>query len=229
MRRGATLVLALLAVGCAERGPATPESRGRAVFAAYDCKRCHRVGYEGGDTGPDLTFVGFRKSPEFLALWLKDPSAWQPNTLMPNFRLGDAAREDLAAYLATLDGQAYRGPKGAPWDAAGFGSDPLKRGMEVYRRAGCVTCHGVGGKGGYKNLNAIGGLVPAVDKVAQGFSREELVKRISDGVAHPVKADPSGPEPLLKMPAWGRALRPDEVEAVADYLLSLAPASHEEW
>ena len=229
MRRGATLVLVLFAFGCAERGPATPVSRGRGVFAAYDCKRCHRIGYEGGDTGPDLTFVGFRKSPEFLALWLKDPAAWQPNTLMPNFRLGDEARVDLAAYLATLDGQAYRGVRGAPWDSAELKGNPVKRGEEVYRRVGCVTCHGAGGKGGYANLNAIGGLVPAVDKAGQGFSRDELVRRISDGVAHPVKADPSGPEPMLTMPAWKAVLKPDEVEAVADYLLSLTPESQEQW
>ncbi|TBR25533.1 c-type cytochrome [bacterium] len=224
MKHGA-LALAVFAAACAKGGPSTPESRGRGVYATYDCKRCHRIGAEGGDTGPDLTFVGFRKSPEFLALWLKDPAAWQPNTLMPNFKLNDEARGQLAAHLGTLKGEAYRGAGGAPWDKV----EPAKRGAEIYRRAGCVTCHGEGGKGGYTNLNAIGGKVPAVEKAREGFSREELVKRISDGVAHPVKADPAGPEPLLKMPPWKEALKADEIEAVADYVLSLAPASKEDW
>lgn len=223
------LVLAALSAACGPSGPATPESRGRGVYAAYDCKRCHRVGYDGGDTGPDLTFVGFRKSAEFLDAWLRDPAAWQPNTLMPNFRLGDGPRADLAAYLATLKGEAYRAGPGAPWDSFGFKGNALKRGAAVYARAGCVTCHGAGGKGGYRNNNAIGGLVPAVEKAAQGFSREELVKRISDGVAHPVKADPAGAEPMLRMPAWKEVLSPDEIEAVADYVLSLAPPSKEDW
>jgi len=215
----------LLAAGCAPNGPSTPESKGRGVYASYDCKRCHRIGSEGGDTGPDLTFVGFRKSPEFLALWLKDPTAWQPNTLMPNFHLNDEARAQLAAYLGTLKGEAYRGPGGAPWQKA----EPVKRGAEIYRRVGCVTCHGEGGKGGYANNNAVGGKVPAVEKAREGFSRAELVRRIADGVAHPVKAAPAGPEPLLKMPAWKDALTPDEIEAVADYVLSLAPPSKDDW
>lgn len=215
-----TLALAVLSTACAPRGPATPAQKGRGVYAAYDCKRCHRIGAEGGDTGPDLTFVGFRKSPEFLAVWLKDPSAWQPNTLMPNFQLNDEARGHLAAYLGTLKGEGYR-----PWDSL----EPAKRGAEIYRRVGCVTCHGEGGKGGYANNNAVGGKVPAVAKAREGFSRAELVKRIADGVAHPGKADPAGPEPLLTMPAWKAVLKPGELEAVADYVLSLAPPSKQDW
>ena len=218
--RFAALALAFLAAACAKGGPSAPEQKGRGVYAAYDCKRCHRIGAEGGDTGPDLTFAGFRKSPEFLAVWLKDPAAWQPNTLMPNFSLSEEARGQLAAYLGALKGEGYR-----PWDSL----EPAKRGAEIYRRAGCVTCHGEGGKGGYTNLNAIGGRVPAVAKAREGFTREELIKRIADGVAHPVKADPAGPEPLLKMPSWKEALKPSEIEAVADYVLSLAPPSKEDW
>lgn len=227
--RCVALALAVFSAACAKGGPSTPESKGRGVYAVYDCKRCHRIGAEGGDTGPDLTFVGFRKSPEFLALWLKDPAAWQPNTLMPNFSLSDEARGQLAAYLGTLKGDAHRGAAGAPWDRAELKGDALKRGAEIYRRAGCVTCHGEGGKGGYVNLNAIGGKVPAVEKAREGFSREELIRRIADGVAHPVKADPAGPEPLLKMPPWKQALKTDEIEAVADYVLSLAPPAKEDW
>jgi len=224
MRR-LTFAAVVFSAACAPSGPSTPESKGRGVYAVYDCKRCHRVGAEGGDTGPDLTFVGFRKSPEFLALWLKDPAAWQPNTLMPKFSLNDEARAELAAYLGTLKGQAYRGSDGAPWD----GAPAEKKGAEIYRRAGCVTCHGEGGKGGYRNNNAVGGLVPAVEKAREGFSKAELVKRISDGVAHPQKADPAGAEPMLRMPAWKEALTPAEIDAVADYLLSLAPPSKEDW
>ena len=218
--RFAALALAFLAAACAKGGPSAPEQKGRGVYAAYDCKRCHRVGTEGGDTGPDLTFVGFRKSPEFLALWLKDPAAWQPNTSMPNFHLSDEARGQLAAYLATLKGQGAR---------ASLKTDPRKRGADIYRRVGCVTCHGEAGKGGYANLNAVGGKVPAISKAAEGFSRAELIKRIADGVAHPQKADPAGPEPMLAMPAWKEVLKPDEIEAIADYVLSLAPPARQEW
>lgn len=208
---------------CGGQGSLPPEERGRAAYAAYDCKRCHRIGYEGGDTGPDLTYVGFRKSAAFLELWLKDPGAWQPDTLMPNFHLSDAARGELAAYLATLKGQGYPDGK-APWDDPGLASDSVARGREIYARAGCVTCHGKDGKGGYVNSNVIGGKVPALERASEGFTKKELVDRIAKGVRHPVKADPEGPEPLLHMPAWEEVLSRGEIEAVADYLLSLKPA-----
>lgn len=218
-RAGLFAVLAFL-IGCRQE-PRTPAEKGRGVYASYDCKNCHRIGSLGGDVGPDLSFVGFRKTPEFLSLWLKDPAAWQPNTLMPNFALNDEARVQLAAYLGTLKGEGYRSPAG--------GGDPVKRGAEIYRRVGCVTCHGERGKGGYMNLNAIGGKIPAVERAKEGFSRAELIRRIADGVRHPTKADPAGPEPMLWMPAWKETLKPDEIEAVADFLLSLAPPAHETW
>lgn len=224
VRAAALALLAGAAAGCADGTSLTPDARGRGVYATYDCMRCHRIGAEGGDTGPDLTFVGFRKTTEFLALWLKDPSAWQPNTLMPDFALNDAARVQLAAYLAAQKGQAYRGPEGAPWDSAGS-----RRGKDIYRRAGCVTCHGQDGKGGYSNNNVIGGKVPAVERAKEGFTRAELIARIANGVRNPVKADSKGPEPMLFMPAWKEVLKPDEIEAVADYVLSLGPAGHGDW
>jgi len=217
MRRFLFLAAALLAAaGCAKG--LTPEARGKGVYASYDCKRCHKIGAEGGTTGPDLTYVGFRKSADFLDLWLKDPSAWQPDTAMPNFRFNDPTRRALAAYLATLKGEAESPERS--WRAI---SDPVRRGAAIYERAGCVTCHGKAGKGGYRNDNVAGGKVPSLVKAADGFTKAELEKRIADGVARPVKLDLKGPAPMLHMPAWKEKLSPEDISAVADYVLSLRP------
>lgn len=207
-----------------------PEQLGAGTFASYQCKQCHRVGYEGGDAGPDLTFAGVRKSKEFMALWLKDPAAWQPNTMMPNFHLNDDARANLAAYMASLKGELYR--KGeAPWDKVK--GDPVARGKELFLRVGCVTCHGREGKGGYLNNNVKGSTVPSLFKVKEGFSKEELINKMKIGVRYPAKEDPQGPEPHLWMPAWGEVLRPDELADLADYLISLYPpeleGSDDDW
>jgi mono/diheme cytochrome c family protein len=217
---GLLLIFALAA--CADRSNWTAEQHGEAAYRSYQCARCHRIGYAGGDAGPDLTFAGFRKSKEFMSLWLKDPRAWQPNTKMPNFHLNDRTRENLAAYLATLQGGHYR-DETAPWDRPGMKDDPIQRGFELYRRVGCITCHGREGAGGYPNNNVIGGKMPALTKVKEGYSREELINKIKIGVRHPQKADPNGPEPHLWMPGWGEVLRPDELELLADYLISLYP------
>ena len=45
--------------------------------------------------------------------------------------------------------------------------DPLiRKGWEIYTSKGCVFCHGPEGKGGIKNPNAQGGLIPALERVA---------------------------------------------------------------
>lgn len=215
------LLPALLALSaCAKLE--TPQQRGKAVFASYDCKKCHRIGSVGGGLGPDLTFVGFRKDAVFLDLWLKDPAAWKGGVVMPNFYFKDNVRKDLAAYLATLQGREYlEGTR--PWDEGGLASDPVRRGAVLYEKTGCVTCHGKAGAGGYPNNNVIGGQIPFLTHAADGFSKEELVEKLSKGVPQSAKADPAGPDPLLRMPAWGEKLTKDELDALAEYLISLKP------
>ncbi|MBI4348665.1 MAG: c-type cytochrome [Elusimicrobia bacterium] len=197
----------------------TPEERGRAAYASYNCRQCHRIGSEGGALGPDLTYVGFRKSEAFLDVWLKDPRGWQQSTQMPNFAYTEQSRKNLVAYLATLKGEAFAGAK--PWDAV---KGPEPRGAVLYDRLGCGTCHGKGGAGGFRNNNVPGGKIPALRETASTFTREELVRKIKHGVPKPQKADPAGPEPMLAMPAWGSVLTEEEIGALASYLLTLKPA-----
>jgi putative heme-binding domain-containing protein len=49
-------------------------TRGRALFGATDCFRCHRMAGEGGAVGPDLTSVGSRFSARELLASILDPS-----------------------------------------------------------------------------------------------------------------------------------------------------------
>ncbi len=201
----------------------TPEEKGKAGYASANCRQCHVVGGEGGLIGPDLTFVGFRKSAAFLDLWLKDPQGWQESTKMPAFRFTDQTRRNIVAYLATLKGQGYATAK--PWDDPTVKGDPVKRGAVLFERAGCATCHGKGGAGGFKNNNVPGDKIPALRETASTYTRAELVRKIKNGVPHPDKKDPKGPEPMLAMPAWGQALTDDEMGALASYLLTLKPTT----
>lgn len=221
MRR-ALFLLALLACAC---GPAEPVSQGRAYYAASNCRSCHRIGAEGRSAGPDLSFVGFRQSPEWLERWLSGPKAWRPGTTMPDPRLSPTARREIVAYLSGLKGQDM---KPRPWDAV---ADPVAKGRLIFSRAGCVACHGPGGRGGYPNSNVPGREIPALSKTARTFTKPELVAKMRAG-SRPLKEDPSGPEPLVRMPAWGEVFSDAELEALADYLLTLAPegpAAVEEW
>src|SRR5579884_3602415 len=110
--------------------PSVPQHDGQAVFQALNCRACHRIGDEGTLSAPDLTYVGFRKTPQWLDLWLKDPQAWKPDAMMPNPHLSDPARAALVQYLSTLKGQAFDGHK--PWDDPSVKNDPIERGHVIF-------------------------------------------------------------------------------------------------
>lgn len=212
------LLLAAALSACNLQPPTGPVA-GKAYFSQVGCATCHRVGAEGGVTGPDLTLVGFRHSAQWLDRWISNPEAWKPGTLMPNKQLSPAARAAIVSYLATLQGQDW--PKGGrPWDGA---EDAVARGRMIFLRAGCAACHGRGGIGGYPNNNVAGAKIPALSNVAQTYSKAELIAKIKRGVPSPVKADPNGPDPLVFMPTWSRFLDDAEIDAVVSYLQTLKP------
>lgn len=216
MRIVALIALSLLAAACKQEEHLPPS--GKAVYAALNCRVCHRIGAEGGLSAPDLTYVGFRKSHAWLDVWLKDPAAWRPGTQMPNPHLSDPARAALVDYLSSLKGQDFDGHK--PWDDPQYAGKPVERGHVIFAKAGCITCHGVGGAGGYPDNNVAGGMIPALTHVKETYTKAELVAKITNG-SQPAKADPNGPDPLLFMPSWGQTLSKDEISDVADYVLSL--------
>jgi mono/diheme cytochrome c family protein len=216
------LLLAAAMTACSLKPPTGPVA-GKAYFTQVGCVSCHRVGSSGSAVGPDLTMVGFRHSEKWLDVWLQNPAAWKPGTLMPNKQLSPAAREAIVSYMATLKGQDW--PKGGrPWDGAG---DAVARGRLVYLRAGCVACHGQGGTGGSPNNNVTGNKIPALANASETYTKSELIVKIKNGVLAPVKADPRGPDPLVWMPKWGDVLDEGEIDAVASYLLSLKSAKDE--
>lgn len=217
MRRFAFLALALSLCACSGEKP--PAAKGKALFAGMGCVQCHAIGGQGGTYGPDLTFVGFRKSPEWLAQWLENPHAWRPDTVMPKFNLTPESRQALVEFLSAQKGQGFD-HAGRPWNAPELASNPAKRGEVLFDKTGCVACHAQGGRGNYPNNNVVGGLIPALAKVAEGYTKEELFQKIKNGVvSEPL--DPSQPPPMIRMPPWGQVLKEDEIRAVVAYLFTL--------
>lgn len=197
-----------------------PVARGDVYVHALGCMKCHQIGNQGGTWGPNLTFIGFRKSPEWLTLWLKSPHSWNQKTVMPNFHLTKDELTSIVAYLSSQKGQAWTDQE-RPWNQPGLTN--LERGHILFNKAGCVACHGQDGRGGYPNNNVVGGQIPGLTQVALGYSRGELLRKITNGVPQPAPADPSKPLPMIYMPSWGKVLSPSEISDVADYLLSLSP------
>jgi DMSO reductase family type II enzyme heme b subunit len=102
-------------------------------------------------------------------------------------------------------------------------------GKRVYERVGCVTCHGVDGRGGIRNPNAISAEeVPPLVPASAGFTPDELKEKIRQGSV-PARLDPRGPTPQRLMPPWHPTMSEDELDALTAYLLSLLPEDSELW
>lgn len=103
--------------------------RGREVFRVVGCLACHNLsGFEGeelatkdlafvpNDTnihGPNLRGVATKTTPEWIYAWIKDPTAYWPETRMPNLRLSDQDAADITAYMTEdPDGHFHDVPDG---------------------------------------------------------------------------------------------------------------------
>jgi mono/diheme cytochrome c family protein len=75
-----------------------------ALTYAETCVVCHRISGEGGTVGPDLTFVGRRRSEKEIHDFIEDPEAMMGEpSRMPAFgtRLKPEQLDALAKYLAS--------------------------------------------------------------------------------------------------------------------------------
>ncbi len=89
----------------AEKETGSPE-KGKILYNKLRCYYCHKIGSEGGTTGPDLTKESLRnRGMDWQIKNLRDPSTTHlkhPEN-MPKFdKLTDKMFFDLAAYLESL-------------------------------------------------------------------------------------------------------------------------------
>ncbi|MFQ5719073.1 MAG: c-type cytochrome [Acidobacteriota bacterium] len=205
-------------------GPGTPVEKGEELFRALDCRACHRLGKEGRFVGPDLTWLGLRKTRDWEQVWLKDPPAFKPDTFMPNFHLSAPEITALSAYLETLRGQANSEAQSWEFMVNMFLNNKApRRGEFVFKRLACWGCHGEQGKGGVRNPNAAPHeVMPPLTKVTLDYTPEELRKRLSrKHEVAPLHA--SAPPPPFFCPDYSEAIVPDEFEDLYAYLQTLAP------
>jgi cytochrome c oxidase subunit 2 len=88
-------------------------SQGQRIFETTACINCHTVAgtSANGRFGPDLTHLMSRdtiaagaapNTRENLRLWIQNPAAIKPGSLMPAMQLNDQELDTLTAYLETL-------------------------------------------------------------------------------------------------------------------------------
>jgi len=91
----------------------TTEAAGKRVFETTACVNCHAIQgtTANGRFGPDLTHLMSRKTiasgaadntAENLRMWIQNPDAIKPGSLMPAMKMTDPELDALVRYLRTL-------------------------------------------------------------------------------------------------------------------------------
>ena len=100
----------------AQQKPAADEARaiaGKRVFESNACMNCHAVGGSPADGrfGPDLTHLMSRSTiaagaaentHDNLRLWIQNPNAIKPGSLMPAMKLSNTDLDAVVTYMETL-------------------------------------------------------------------------------------------------------------------------------
>jgi mono/diheme cytochrome c family protein len=187
--------------------------RGKALVKQIGCLGCH--GVEGleeessktkSHAGSYLTGLGSKLDPDWLVSWLKKPSHYQSDTIMPSFRLTDAEANDIAAFLLGQKNKTFERLKFEPlnkgardeillsylsaFDTVEVAKQKIsamndqERTIELGRRSvgkyGCYSCHNIDG---FADRAPIG---PDLTKIGSkpimqfGFAHEK-VERSRDG------------------------------------------------
>ncbi|MFQ5676452.1 MAG: c-type cytochrome [bacterium] len=200
------------------------EEKGKLLFEDYDCMACHRVGADGRFIGPDLTWIGLRKTQDWEKVWLADPPGFKPDTFMPNFHIPKDGVEALATFLHNKQGQ--QNEESQRWEFRTnffLGNTDKERGELVFKRFGCWSCHGENASGGIKNPNmAPDEIIPGLKTAANKYTYEEFVARLKKKTTV-AALDNSKPAPPFFCPDYANYMLQSELSDLYAYLKSFAP------
>jgi mono/diheme cytochrome c family protein len=130
----------------AKTSAAADPSAGPSLYGESFCASCHAVqnaagNLVGGDVGPELTRIGNKAKPEWLAAWLQNPRIYDATTPMPHYRFTPQQIATLSAFLQAKADSDYG--SGVHLDAAG--PQQIAHGRKLIVELGCAACHEING------------------------------------------------------------------------------------
>ena len=246
--------------------PYTPEQTlGRTLFYSNGCNYCHTQYVrqvdnamgpvsEGGNynydnpmilgserTGPDLSYLGRKRSQQWEIDHMKDPRQYSPLSIMPRFGfISDSDLRAISEYLFYLGDrnaaefmieapEPYQTAKGPDYPVAVQSTNPsaAPQGWPTFKESGlyegkqiyvshCLTCHGCAGNG----LGTYGGtliVTPANFKVdpIRAMPDDQWFWHVSEGIQGSV------------MPPWKESLTESQRWNVIHYIQQVYAAPFE--
>ena len=198
--------------------PAADPSAGPSLYGESFCATCHAVqnaagNLVGGNIGPELTRIGNKAKPEWLAAWVNNPRVYDPGTGMPHYRFTEQQVATLASFLQAKTDSDF---------LANVHLDPatpeqIAHGKLLVTEYGCASCHEISGIKKPENfapeLTRIGSK-PISQLIFVAGMRHALPDYITGKLRQPRAFAPG-----LKMPQY--AFTPAQIDAVTTALLAL--------
>jgi mono/diheme cytochrome c family protein len=168
--------------GEARKMPAVPKQddtvavqQGSSVYGESFCASCHAMQnaaglMTGGNIGPELTRVGSKVKPDWLADWLRNPKVYDPDTAMPHYRFEE---KDIGLVMGFLGSKADADfLSNVHLEAPTAGQ--IAHGKTLVSERGCASCHEINGVAHADNfapeLTAVGSLPLAKILFAPGMA-----------------------------------------------------------
>ena len=143
-------------------------TQGKHLFVNYGCINCHTIkGLEWAPkSGPDLSKIKEKVSPEWMLAWIKKPTDYLPHTRMPQPPWVNE-QDPIQAMAYILDkSESFN------WKYGKFPGGDAAQGKETFNTIGCFACHAVDNKGGTD--------APALDRIAEKTSADWIYNWIQD-------------------------------------------------
>ena len=197
---------------------ATDPSAGPSLYGESFCATCHAVqnaagNLVGGNIGPELTRVGNKAKPDWLAAWISNPRVYDPGTAMPHYRFTEQQVATLASFLQAKTDSDFM---------ANVHLDPatpeqIAHGKLLATDYGCASCHEISGIKKPENfapeLTRIGSK-PISQLIFVAGMRHALPDYIAGKLRQPRAFAPG-----LKMPQY--TFTPAQIDALTTALLAL--------
>ena len=120
--------------------------QGSSVYGEAFCASCHAMQNAaglmvGGNLGPELTRVGSKVKPEWLAEWLRNPKVYDPDTAMPHFRFEE---KDIGLIMGFLQSKTDSDFLAGVHLSAATPAQ-IAHGKTLVNERGCAACHEITG------------------------------------------------------------------------------------
>ncbi len=134
------------ALAATKAGSSADLAAGPSLYGQSFCASCHAVqnaagNLVGGDVGPELTRIGNKAKPEWLAAWLANPRVYDATTLMPHYRFTAQQVATLTTFLQAKSDSDYG--TGVHLDAPIPAQ--VAHGKRLIVELGCAACHEING------------------------------------------------------------------------------------